>query len=140
MEIFIANAEDAREFTPYEPTYAIRIFSSNMGNSVRDLRDSKLYLKIMTYNFDDNQKTPPVDVGPKWFDENIAKSIVEDFEPFRNEVEWLLVHCSRGRNRSPAVAMCLNEVFQLGHDTKEMMAMYPAYNTWVYETMLKFKK
>jgi len=111
---------DAVRYQPTQNTYALRIFSSWGGDSFRKpLEYSPLYRNTPGYVFDDIAlEKERFFWGEKGvlFDEDMAKGVIRDFEIGRKECECLLVHCILGRNRSPAVAIALNEIFDLGHD------------------------
>ncbi|MFA5888017.1 MAG: hypothetical protein WC852_04885 [Candidatus Nanoarchaeia archaeon] len=150
MDIKIIGYRQAAKHKPSVPTLAIRIFDSypDSDNSPKILlRDSSLYT-ICPYTFDDiNLDTllrdyPETDVFELRqkhipFNENIAKQIITDFENNRKEKLELLVHCTLGASRSPAVAIALNEIFNLGNNTDKMKARYSAFNTYIYRLMLE---
>lgn len=127
---------------PEKPTYVIRIFvtpSAKYPDLTAGLRlkKSPLYKRVVEYIFDDNDNYPATfELGPTWFSEQIAESIIRDFVNGKEDIEALLVHCTAGRNRSPAVAMALNEIFALGHDTDVLKQKYNRYNHFVYETLM----
>lgn len=137
MDLLIMSLQDAVDHIPDKPTYVIRIGSSNYNyNSQFPLQDSSSYVHIVEYVFDDNE--PPLfELGPKTIDEFLAKSILEDFSKYKDNVEALLVHCSRGKNRAPAVGMALNETFGLGHNTEELKKKYGQANRHVYHMLKK---
>ena len=141
MDLHILSEQDALEFLPAKPTYAIRIFSSwTDEEKIRPLQNSKLYLKIRKYVFDDNDN---VELGPIWFDRDLAKKVLNDFKGFKNLTEALLVHCSEGENRAPAVAMALNEIFNLGQNADELRERYGGFNGYnrrVYNTLKELAK
>tara|TARA_Y100000310_G_scaffold327097_1_gene392955 strand:+ start:1460 stop:1879 length:420 start_codon:yes stop_codon:yes gene_type:complete len=130
----------AINFTPTEPTYAIRIFSSKQ--TVRpSLQVSQLYRKISEYEFDDNDISPfRIEMGPKWFDEAIAEAIINDFKEYKSSVSALLVHCGIGENRGPATAKALNKIFSLGYDIPTLEMRFPRSNSYVYNTMIDVSK
>ena len=131
---------DAAAHVPDKPTYAIRIFSSYKIDA-QPLQESSLYKKVSEYTFDDNDTHPfIIKGGDKWLDEGTARKIVEDFRQNMEGVEALLVHCSRGENRSPAVAMALSELFDLGHDPEELKKKYDRYNHFVFDMLMRVGK
>ena len=131
------SLEEAVEHHPNKSTYVIRIFSSG-GAGQTPLQDSKLYKKINIYTFDDNDTYPfRIESGPKWFDEQIAEEIIRGFSEHKEGVEALVVHCVMGSNRSPAIAIALNEIFSLGQDSNLLMQEFEDYNRHVYNTMKK---
>jgi len=72
------------------------------------------------------------------FDEEIAKKILDDFEMVKEEVNCVMVHCSRGKNRSPAVGMAMNEIY--GWGIEDLKEKFPEYRRYVYQTMIDVSK
>jgi predicted protein tyrosine phosphatase len=132
MDVHILSLWDALAFEPVKPTYAIRIKSS-FSEAGRKLKDSALYKRIVEYTFDDNDHF--FQAGPVSITTEIADALLMDFAEHKKGVEALLVHCSRGKNRAPAVAIALNEIFGLGYDQKELKNRFRALNTEVYSTI-----
>ena len=142
MNLLIMSLFDAIKYIPSDSTYDIRIESPpNPGFDKPfaeryPLQKSDLYT-IVEYNFDD--RTPDFGSG-KLFDEEIARRLLTDFKERGVSKETLLVHCARGKNRSPAVGIALNEIFNLGYDTKELKQKYPEATWYVYRTLLDVAK
>lgn len=109
MDLHILSLDVAEKFVPDKPTYALRIFSSR--RTYEPLPANPLYLRISEYIFDDN--VGPFQAGPISITDDIAREMVIDFAKYRDQVSALLVQCDRGINRSPAVAVALNDVFGL---------------------------
>lgn len=132
------SLEEAVAYQPQKPTYALRIFPSLFQLEVREfpLQNSYFYIRVAEYVFDDNETEPfKMESGAAWIDENIAQMILDDFSQHRERIETLLVHCSGGKNRAPAVALALNESFNLGHDSKQLQQQYPEFNRHTHETL-----
>jgi predicted protein tyrosine phosphatase len=68
-----------------------------------------------------------------------ANTILDDFERYRNSTELLFVHCALSGSRSPAVAIALNDVHGLGHDSEAMKEEY-RYNPFVYRLLIETSK
>ncbi len=143
MNLLIMSIFDAIKYVPSNPTYAIRIESppdpkSNIKSlAVRyPLHKSDLYT-IVEYNFDD--RTPDFGSG-KLFDEEIAQLLLTYFKERGLSKETLLVHCTRGENRSPAVGIALNDIFKLGYDTQELKRQYSDATWYVYDVLLDVAK
>ncbi len=135
MNFHIFSRSDALTFNPDQLTYVIRIFSSwSQTFEKRPLQESPLYLTVKEYLFDDNDQF--YQAGPKTIDDALATEIVDDFAKGRGNAECLLVHCGRGINRAPAVALALNEIFQLGNDTQRLREQYKVLNQYVYQTLM----
>ncbi len=134
------SREDARVHVPDINTYAIRIFSKfNLFNLYdAQLIESPFYKVIKQYVFDDIEpgRSFSSKVMPNvLFNENIAQRILNDFQTQRGGIEALLVHCTFGKNRSPAVAIALNEIFNLGHDSDALKKKYDQLNKYVYHVL-----
>lgn len=125
MKLLVFGLEEALEYEPVDETYAIRIASSWV--SIRDfgrLRSSPLYV-VKEYVFDDVKPGFGKGKDDILIGEDIARRVLEDFKTEGLTRETLLVHCIGGRNRSPAVALALGEIFRLGYDTEELRRKYP---------------
>ncbi len=138
MDLHIFGKWDAQKFQPTKPTYAIRIFSSySQDFDKKPLAKSPLYHRIVEQTFDDIWPDYP-GVGfenPIMFTEEMADSIIRDFSAHKDSIDALLVHCSRGMNRSPAVGLALNEIFNLGYNPDELKTKYPDATWFVYRTL-----
>lgn len=132
MQIHIFGADEAIKHNPIVPTYAIRIWNTHrfMRSAGRGpLIDSNNYLKIYPYEFDDIDYPEP---NKKCFDDDIAQKMLSDFQQGFTGCEALLVHCTLGQNRSPAVALALNQIFNLGNDSDELYDKFPNLTRTVY--------
>lgn len=136
MDLKIFRLSKAITYQPINPTYAIRIGSKN-SDFEYELQKSGLYT-IVKYIFDDDD--------PRWrhrkansitINETIARKILIDFEEKGLDKETLLVHCIVGENRSPAVAIALNEIYDLGHDTEQLKREFPEATWYAYRMLLK---
>lgn len=134
MDLHIFWSDEASKFLPDKPTYAVRIFMSGLKEMPK-LQENPHYLAIQEYTFDDNDGM--FQVGPLSITPEIAEHIVLDFAKYRDRVSALLVHCSRGRNRSPSVAIALSEIFQLGNDTETLKRNFPHANREVYRAIMQ---
>lgn len=148
MNIHIMGYRQAIRYVPRVPTVAIRIFDSypDSLNSPRlELQDSPFF-RTLGYVFDDQdsdwilQRYPAYDlkgvaIRNVLFDEMLARKMLEDFAGLKDGCLDLLVHCTIGACRSPAVAMALNEVFELGQDSQALKDRYPTYNRFVYRLL-----
>lgn len=113
MDLIITDIIGARFILPTCPTYVIRIQSEiSTIDKMIGHRENSFYT-VREYTFDD--RTPTLGSG-KLFTPDIAERILTDFRTDGLDKEALLVYCIRGKNRSPAVGMALNEIFGLGHD------------------------
>lgn len=136
MDLHILPRKEAIVFVPSKPTYAIRIFSSFHTELDRQLllRPSPNYRRIMEYIFDDNDiggRSGPIDLTPQ-----MALELVRDFAQHRDTVQALLVHCTLGKNRAPAVGIALNKIFALGKKHEELEKRFAEYNRLVYREIL----
>jgi len=127
---------DAVGYVPVVPTFAIRIFGSDGRFKDYGLKNSELY-RIHEYTFDDNDPHREGAPGRIIIDGDIAREIIEDFRNGREGCSDLLVHCSMGEKRSPAVAIALNDIFDLGADKEALRRKYSFYDRGVYDVMMK---
>lgn len=134
MDLHIFWSDEASKFLPDKPTYAVRIFMSGLKEMPK-LQESPHYLAIQEYTFDDNDG--PLRAGPVSITPEIAESIVLDFAQYRDRVSALLVHCSKGINRSPAVAIALSETFELENDTESLKKIFTQRNQEVYRAITR---
>lgn len=148
MKIKILNHNEAEKFVPSDRTYAIRIGSP--GIIFEQLVDSPLYVRVNEYIFNDRYpRSYPlrrfitslryID-RIKIFEEKIAKSILNDFKQSGIDSDTLLVHCRHGGGRSPAVALAINEIFDLGESSLKIKLKFPGFNTFVYHELIKASK
>jgi hypothetical protein len=136
MRITVMDDLSAREHMPLVDTYAIRIF--NLDGQVLPLQDSPKYIFEGQYFFDDNDSL--LKSRPTVINEDIATKMISDFVPFRDRAKSLLVHCTRGLNRSPAVAIAFNEIFNLGYAPEQLRIDYPEYTEYIYSTLMEAAK
>jgi len=138
MNLLIMGLFDARDYQPNNSTYAIQIQSSLIDFQF-NLKKSSLYT-IVNYIFDDNwpgKRDKVTDRSTKTFDKNIAHNIITNFQKKGLDKRTLLVHCYNGISRPPAVAMVLNDIFDLGHDGDKLKKRYNGYNRYVYNLLLE---
>jgi len=137
MDLQIMGLVGAVMYKPIKPTYAIRIQSGIMRYD-EPLKKSSFYT-MKEYTFDDDNPRSWGKMGATsiTFNEDIAQRILNDFVQEGRTREVLLVHCSRGINRSPAVGIALNEIFTLGSDSEELKRQYPETNWYIYETLIE---
>ncbi len=137
MDLHIMSSIGAIKHRPDKPTYAIRIYSSAFYEQVKGykLRESIFYRKIVEYIFDDNDRS--FQAGPVTITNALADTIVGDFAENKAQTEALLVHCTQGQNRSPAVVIALNEIFTLGQNSEELCDRFKRYNRAVYRAIME---
>jgi hypothetical protein len=68
------------------------------------------------------------------FEKSDAVKIINDFNNLGAGTEAVLVHCKKGQNRSPAIGIALNEIFNW--EIEGLKENYPDYRRYVYSTML----
>ncbi|HIG92779.1 TPA: hypothetical protein HA234_01115 [Candidatus Woesearchaeota archaeon] len=138
----------ASQYQPQVSTLAIRIYDSYSGSSNTSdipLQPSPHY-QILEYLIDDQdpdyylENDPTYDIrrlqqGHALFTPELATQLLHDFEKSQRGCLELLVHCTLGGSRSPAIAIALNEIFQLGNDSEEMKERYKPYNQFVYRLL-----
>ncbi len=137
MDLNILSLSKSVAHIPEKTTYAIRIFNSNEAFAhIFNLQNSEKYIWVDSYRFDDNEahgrQSWPISIN-----QEIASEIILNFMKYRYRIESLLVHCTKWENRSPSVAIALNEMFWLWHDSYKLLAKYPDHNRLVYMTLRK---
>ena len=179
MNLKILSFDGALNYQPKDKTYVVRIGNSFDILDLYPLKESKNWVKINNYYFDDLwpvswKEYSWVDVNgenfekyfssqkknyPKTtkeslmgylesrghpygrhtlFSEEIAKRILDDFEEVKKNVDTALVHCVRGKNRSPAIGMAINEIY--GWGIENLKEKFPSYRRFVYNLMLEAGK
>jgi predicted protein tyrosine phosphatase len=137
MDIIICGLEGAVEFVPSKPTYAIAIVGTQYQEAEMfarfPLQESPLYRRKQTYVFDDINHPSP---GKIHLTEEIADRIVADFQEGNEGCGTILVYCLRGKNRSPAVAIALNELFHLGKTREELIQGEEIEPNWYVHRMI----
>jgi len=112
-----------------------------MDSEFGKLVDSPLYTKINPYRFDDTKSEEEQEegCGEDFYPitDDIAKKMLLDFLPFRKNIEELLIHCDYGVNRTPAVAMAFNDIFNLGNFTDVIVEQFQGYNPLVYDVLMR---
>lgn len=140
MDLKILSLENALNFNPVKPTYAIRIFKAEDKDvAASKLIDSPLYMHITNYRFENNNNNEQsfrTENESTRIDKVVTRAIVEDFSEYYKNIECLLIHCSTGKNRSPAVAIALNDIFALGHDSIKLMKKYKQCDKYAYLQVL----
>jgi len=142
MEIIIKGWEWAVNYKPQKPTYAIRIVDLERSNGRREpfppLTQDSNYIHVMEYVFDDvDPGYNPSPSRTRMFNQEIARQMLNDFQQGRKECLSLLVHCTHGSNRAPAVGIAFNDIFRLGEDTQGLMGRYGGYTRYIYSVLIK---
>jgi len=140
MELLIMDRTEAVEYKPLHLTYAIRIgFGGRKHPNYQFEPLKKPELCRTHFYFFDDLEPRHLSWGIRGisFTPEIAEEVITDFEEGRKDCNTLLAHRSRGKNRSPAIGMALNDIFSLGHHSAELKSQFPAYNQWVYQVMMK---
>lgn len=137
MAILIKGLMSALEYKPIRATYAIRIRSSTLHDEYFLRLTSSNYVGVNEYIFDDiDPEDYNFDRGGIFFDLSIARKILTDFVSQRANALDLLVHCSRGQNRSPAIALGMNKIFYLGADSERIIRESPGGRWWMTNLLL----
>lgn len=125
-EILVLSAVEAIDFMPAKDreTYIIRIFDQRypllpfrypLNNVVFVDCFDFMHFDIVSGDRKADYKCI-LNAGNKLFTRRDANSLLDNFTSHFKEGMNLMVHCFQGRNRSPAVALALNDLFDLGHD------------------------
>lgn len=156
MAITVLPKQIAATYEPKARTKAIRLMDNQpeQRKTYPPLKESPLYVSVHEYFFNDENPderwpTDPVArdyelrrfllEGKKLFDEDIAMRIMADFEDGQ-DFEDLLIHCSAGISRSPAIAIAMNDIYNLGEDHLRMRTRYNKHSTFVYRIMMETAK
>ncbi len=115
--IHVLTKEEAREFDPGQlSTLMIRIG----GGEGDDITSPLIYggMKERWYEFQDidTYRGEEIDEGGFTISRPVARRIISDTKDLVKGLEQIAVHCQSGWSRSPAVALSLNEAFELGVD------------------------
>lgn len=72
---------------------------------------------------------------PTYFTHKHAQDILTTYETeWKDKIDTLIVHCSKGQNRAPALGIAMNEIY--GWGIKGLKKQHPNYRRYVYEGML----
>lgn len=151
VELVVSDHRWAEQFVPNNPTAAIRIGASGLSieQQYEPLVPSSQYIAQFVHIFDDIDWLTPDQLdeharqGPDqsedyvFFSLDRSCAVVQDVAEIIKSIDTLLVHCKYGLSRSPAVAMALNDIFDLGYDKEWMTYEFNRYNEPVYKQMLR---
>lgn len=149
MKLEILGGFEARNYVPKDKTYVSRIFtpfpSQLKGSSLEEfsLKISPNYIHIAEYVFSDTWPEMFKIMNNRHdilFNKEIAKNMLSDFLNFKSSCETFLVHCSQGKNRSPAVEIGFNDIFGFGYDFDELKDKFPSFNRYVYKVLKETAK
>lgn len=143
MELIICGEVEAHDYKPLKPTLAFRIFlPSVLGNYLREKPlEGENYVGQYKYYFDDIWPGSwGINKDSVMFDETLASQMLDDFEKHKSNIETFLIHCGRGINRSPAVAIAFNDIYKLGYDSKKLEEKYSEANWYVCNLLNRFAK
>jgi protein-tyrosine phosphatase len=140
MKILICSQREAIKYLPEDESYGIQIFSGYLKDRNKEkLMEHPKWVHIAQYSFDDTYPGDPMEREGVYvlFNKKIAQNLLEEFMQHRKDSKTLLVHCGQGLNRSPAVAIALNEIFKLGENTQKLIDVYEEMNGFVFNTLLE---
>lgn len=84
-----------------------------------------------------NQSGSFIPQGSKLFDEETAKRILLHFRDHYQTADSIVINCVQGKNRSPALAIGLNEIYSLGQDKDYLNAKYAEANWYIYKILIE---
>lgn len=119
------------EEPPQDRTYLIRIQNRDVNRKMPYDPPKHPTLTVVEYHFDDE------DNSVRGLDETTAQKILTDFREHKDSIDTCIVNCIRGKNRSPAVALALNDIFELGMNSAQFRKEYPYLTEHVYDTLLR---
>jgi hypothetical protein len=142
MKLEIMSLRNALQYVPEDNTYAIRICGERTTDHLHCLEKSDKWIGSNWYVFDDVWPDIPGGLEPMEvvFNEKKAEKIITDFREKKENIETLLVHCHFGQNRSPAVGIALNDLFDLGYNSNQLKREFPDYREFVYDAMIETGK
>jgi len=135
-DILILPSWDLQVHTPQDPTYGIGIDSNLFRDVYVPPEGNTNWLKFRTYKFDHTAPSDAVDDREIIFDEELARRVIIDFSSYVSRTTVLIGSCYQGANRSPGLIIPCNDIFDLGHDTEELLSRYPHYDQHVFDTMM----
>jgi len=149
MEITILSLKEVQIYKPVHSACLIRIFGNEASyQEYAYLQGS--FVKSAVHYFDDFDLYLEMQQGeahlkkiihtenPQIFHKNLALKIISEFDTWKKQESFteLVVHCYVGAGRSPAVAIALNDIFQLGYQAKDLIGRYPEYNKYIFDVMV----
>jgi len=149
VKITVLSLKDVQIYKSPRLACLIRIFGDEESyNEYFNVEGS--FVKSAVYFFDDLDLYLETKYGkdhlkkiihaenPQIFHKILALQIISEFDTWKKHesFEELVVHCYVGAGRSPAIAMALNEIFQLGYQTQDLIKLYPEYNEYIFDVMV----
>lgn len=147
MKVDVLSMSIAERYEPNVPTLAIRIFSTPYFAQAprEELFHRDKFVDVFEYTFDDvgyGELRDKCFMGKfryhqgKMLGPISARKIVADFESKIHEIDALMIHCYAGTSRSPAVALALNQLFNLRQ--RDLWSCFnETYNQYVYDTIVQ---
>jgi predicted protein tyrosine phosphatase len=125
-EVSVATLQSAsrRKAQPREAMISIT------GTGERRAKLKAGWLHVLRLKFDDIQVPLP---GRRLFNREDARWLIYFIDEIASEVDHVVVHCTHGMSRSPAIAKFISERFDLGNGFRNT----PDYNRHVYRTLVK---
>lgn len=148
LRLIVSDCTFAQRYKPNDITGVIRIYGNEAlrGYDYPPLKPSSLFTGTLSYTFDDIGWLTPheMDTLDSQYPEEYvffsvlrATRLIRDVHQLCPSIDTLLIHSRYGSSRSPAVAMGLNDVLDLGYDTAQLAEQMSGYNTTIYEQMLR---
>jgi hypothetical protein len=153
MKITILSLKEVQIYQPADSACLIRIFGNEESYQEYSHVEGS-FVKSAVYFFDDFDLYLEAQSGtehlkkiihtenPQIFHKNLAVNIISEFDTWKRHesFEELVVHCYLGAGRSPAIALALNEIFQLGCRTQDLIKLYSEYNEYIFDVMVAVGK
>lgn len=141
----------ANNFVPTNPTAFMRIWETdcvdkNAWSSMKSIgnnNNNNNLIGLFHYVFDDIDEEEYMISKLqvlKGITEEIADQIKQDFDYIKDKIETLVINCHAGISRSPAVALALNNLYNLNlldEDEFRCMGKFSNYNRFVYAKITK---
>ena len=135
MQFQVFGEKEVELFEPVGRAAIMRIQSSWAVRPYRPLKRADKYAQVFTYTFDDVITGLSSDADVR-FSPRMAQQVLDDFDSVKTDLETLVVHCSRGKNRSPAIATGLAQACGLA-DHIALVRRHPMMNYDIYKTLVE---
>ena len=129
MEVLVLSVDRARLYEPSGTEICVSVTNPNAAPVALSPR----FGAVLRLSFTDIAGPSPY-AWDRLFSADDAQRIVA-FVAAHAQAERLVVHCTAGRSRSPAIALALTELW--GQDCIGLERQYPLWNTWVRSELLR---
>lgn len=125
QKLLIMGKVHIKTFKPEPFSLLIRILQVN--EIPNELKFQSFFKKILIYNFNDKKE-----LTKESFNQKILKQLKKDTQKIKEDFDTIIIHCSMGLSRSPAIALGLNHIYKLGFNERKIKKLRPRYNKFIY--------